>query len=138
MTSAELLDDKNSTHGAGAFHGKRPLSFFAGILAMLFTLSSAASFVRADEIAPDLVLRGTIQGKDNHTYRLVPFTVPAGTVRISVDFEYSGKEQDTALDLGLFDPNGFRGWSGGNKSVFTVSASDATPSYLPGVMPAGE
>jgi hypothetical protein len=139
MTLAELLDGyRNSIHRAGAFYGKRPLSFFAGALVTFLVLSATTLRVRADEIAPDLVLRGTIHGKDNHTYRLVPFTVPAGTVRITVDFEYTGKEQHTALDLGLFDPNGFRGWSGGNKSIFTVSASDATPSYLPGVMPSGE
>ncbi len=33
--------------------------------------------------------------------------------------------------------DGFRGWSGGNKRTFTLSASDATPSYLPGPIRCG-
>jgi hypothetical protein len=85
-----------------------------------------------------LVLHDTIKGKDNHTYRLIPFTVPSGIARITIEVHYSGKDQHTVLDLGLFDPNGFRGWSGGNKSVFTVSAFDATASYAPGVIAPGQ
>jgi len=47
-------------------------------------------------------------------------------------FTYSRQEQRTALDFGLLGPSGFRGWSGGDKEGFTLSLSDATPSYLPG------
>jgi predicted metal-dependent phosphoesterase TrpH len=36
------------------------------------------------------------------------------------------------------DPQRFRGWSGGNKARFTVTETWATPSYLPGPLPAGE
>jgi hypothetical protein len=43
-----------------------------------------------------------------------------------------------ALDLGLFGPDGFRGWSGGARTEFTVTESVATPGYLPGPLPAGE
>ena len=84
------------------------------------------------ERKPDLVLKGTIAEKDRETYVEVPFRVPAGVVRVSVDFHYTGHEKQTTIDLGLLDTEGFRGWSGGNKSAFTVSESDATPSYLPG------
>ena len=101
---------------------------FAAAISVLLLLP----FVGHTETTPDLVLRGTVEGKDNHTYRLISFTVPPGTARITLEVNYSGKEQHTVLDWGLFDPSGFRGWSGGNKSLFTVSASDATPSYLPG------
>jgi hypothetical protein len=38
----------------------------------------------------------------------------------------------------MFDGERFRGWSGGNKSTFTVSATDATPSYLPGPIRPGK
>jgi predicted metal-dependent phosphoesterase TrpH len=62
----------------------------------------------------------------------VPYTVPAGVERVSVDFSYTGHEKKTTIDLGLFDSQRFRGWSGGNKSAFTISETDATPSYLPG------
>ena len=81
---------------------------------------------------PDLVLDGTVEGKQNHTHFEIPFTVPANAHRISVDLSYTGKEQKTALNLGVADPVRFRGASGGNKSHFTISETDATPSYLPG------
>jgi hypothetical protein len=81
---------------------------------------------------PDLVLRGRLDGADHQTYRTVPFAVPAGVQRLTVEFSYDGKAQRSVIDLGLLGPDGaVVGWSGGNKSVFTVSAVDATPSYLP-------
>lgn len=116
----------------------RPLSWLhsAAIACMLFLCSGSETI--AAEKQPDLTLRGEITGKDHQSYREVPFTVPAGTERITVQFEYTGRDGKTTIDLGLLDPNGFRGWSGGNKSVFTVSASDATPSYLPGAIRPGQ
>jgi hypothetical protein len=36
------------------------------------------------------------------------------------------------------DPARFRGWSGGARNVFTISAEDATPGYLPGPLPGGK
>lgn len=92
---------------------------------------------------PDLSLHGEVTGKDNQTYRPVPFDVPAGTTRITVEFDYDRQIDHTTIDLGLLGPDGFhgqdgfRGWSGGTKRVFTVSASDATPSYLPGAIRPG-
>ena len=89
-------------------------------------------------VAPNLVLRGEVRGSQNHTYVKVPFRVPAGVQRVTVTFAYTGKDQHTALDLGLLDPVELRCWSGGNKSVLTVGVSDATPSCLPGLIPSGE
>jgi hypothetical protein len=92
----------------------------------------------------DVVLRGTLTGGDNQTWRLVPFDVPVGTTRITVDFDYTTRDAHTTIDLGLLGPDGFRGqggfrgWSGGNKHSFTISASDATPSYLPGPIHPGK
>lgn len=93
---------------------------------------------------PDLVLHGHIDGNDNLSYRRVSFDVPKGTSRITVAFHYTGHDKNhTAIDLGLLGPDGFhgqdgfRGWSGGSKHLFTVSTTDATPSYLPGPIPAG-
>src|ERR1700733_6579729 len=79
-----------------------------------------------------LELHGALTGADNQTWRLVPFEVPAGTTRITVDFDYTTRDARTTIDLGITGPDGFRGWSGGNKRSFTISATDATPSYLPG------
>ena len=87
--------------------------------------------------APDLVLSGDVTGAQNKTYFEVPFEVPAGNHRISVDFRYTAREQRAVLDLGIADPTRFRGASGGNKSHFTISETDATPSYLPGAIVPG-
>ena len=86
----------------------------------------------------DLVLTGDVKGAQHKTYFDVPFTVPAGVHRISVDFHYTARDQRATLDLGIADPHRFRGESGGNKSHFTIGETDATPSYLPGEIPAGE
>lgn len=87
--------------------------------------------------APDLTLTGVLTGAQHETYTEVPFKVPAGVERITVEFAYSGQDQRSVIDLGLRDPERFRGWSGGNKSRFTLAESDATPSYLPGPLKAG-
>ena len=85
-----------------------------------------------------LVLTGDVTGSQHKTYFEVPFVVPGGVHRISVDFQYTGKNQRATLDLGIADPERIRGESGGNKSHFTISETDATPSYLPGPIPAGQ
>jgi len=92
---------------------------------------------RAQNAPADIVLKGDVTGAQNKTYFEVPFTVPAGTHRISVDFQYTGKDERATLDLGIADPDRFRGASGGNKNHFTISETDATPSYLPGAIPVG-
>lgn len=86
---------------------------------------------------PDLVLAGEITGADHQTYKPVTFDVPASVTRLTVAFDYTGRENRTVVDLGLLDPVRFRGWSGGNKRGFFVSAEAATASYLPGPLPAG-
>ena len=87
--------------------------------------------------APDVTLTGVMTGADHQTYREVPFTAPAGVTRITVEFDYTGRDQKSVIDLGIRDPQRFRGWSGGNKARFTIAEADATPSYLPGPLPAG-
>jgi hypothetical protein len=87
--------------------------------------------------APDLTLTGVMTGADHQTYREVPFGVPAGTTRLTVEFSYTGRDQKSVIDLGVRDPQRFRGWSGGNKARLTIAEADATPSYLPGPLPAG-
>src|SRR5438270_8015552 len=101
---------------------------------IVFVLFAIAACLGADSRHPSLVLRGTVKGSQNNSYIESPFDVPAGTQRLTVSFHYTGKEQRTTLDIGIWDPQRFRGWSGGNKSSFTISATDATPSYLPGYL----
>jgi hypothetical protein len=94
-------------------------------------------------LAAVLILRGTLTGADNQTWHLVPFEVPPGTTRITVDFNYTTRDEHTTVDLGVLGPDGFRGqdgfrgWSGGNKRSFTIAATDATPSYLAGPLRPG-
>ena len=99
-------------------------------LLIVVVLITVAAFAQQ----PNLVLRGTVKGDQNNTYIEAPFEVPANTARLTVRFHYTGKEERTTLDIGIQDPQRFRGWSGGNKSSFTISATDATPSYLSGVV----
>ncbi|PTQ12864.1 phosphotransferase [Sphingomonas oleivorans] len=103
------------------------------VIAPLILAAAVATIAPAPA---DLVLTGRIGGADHQSYREVPFDVPDGVSRISVTFDYD-KANRTVIDLGLFDPVRFRGWSGGSKSQFTVSASDATPGYLPGYIVPG-
>lgn len=102
-------------------------------LALLF----GATVAKAEPRTPDLVLEGVLTGAAHQTYVEAPFKVPAGVERLTVEFAYTGREDRSVIDLGLRDPLRFRGWSGGNKNRFTVSEADATPSYLPGPLPAG-
>jgi hypothetical protein len=104
-------------------------------LAGLFGIAACLS---AHSQQPSLVLRGTVNGSQNHSYIEAPFEVPSGTQRLTISFRYTGKEERTTLDIGVLDPERFRGWSGGNKSSFTISATDATPSYLPGYLTPGK
>ena len=129
---------------------KRALTAVGAItlsLALLFLLlcqSSVAAAQGAPQTEPrtqpsvtDFVLEGIVRGSDNQSYVKVPFAVPAGTERVTITFAYTGKEQHTALDLGLLDPAGLRCWSGGNKSTLTIGLMDAAPSCLPGAIPSG-
>lgn len=84
----------------------------------------------------DRTVTGEITGADHQTYKAIPFDVPAGVERITVRLTYD-KANKTVVDLGVFDPQRFRGWSGGTRDRFTLSESDATPGYLAGALPAG-
>jgi hypothetical protein len=114
----------------------------AALSFIFFSISAAAMGSQQTSAAtpasgPDIVLEGVVTGAQNQTYIQVPFVVPAGTERVTLTFAYTGKEQHTALDLGLLDPAVLRCWSGGNKSLLTVGINDATPSCLPGLIPPG-
>ncbi|MBA2528484.1 MAG: PHP domain-containing protein, partial [Euzebyales bacterium] len=80
--------------------------------------------------------RCTPEDRARSIYSYVGFDVPPGTPAVSLKLLY-----DTAsavLDLGLFDADGFRGYSGGARDSVVVTRTAATPGYLPGPLPAGE
>lgn len=85
-------------------------------------------------------------GANDSRYFYIPFEVPPRAARISVSYQYDRAGGANTIDIGLFDarstgsdtdPQGFRGWSGGRRSEFSVSRDEATPGYLPGELPAG-
>jgi len=107
------------------------------IIAAALVLAACTSAAAPAPPPSPITLTGEITRADHQTYRELPFTVPAGTRRITIDFSYD-KENRTVIDLGLRDPQGQRGWSGGNKTHMEVGDSDATPSYAPGRIQPGE
>lgn len=99
---------------------------------------TAIAQVKADNsTSTKMVIEGDVRSKQNNSYVEAPFHVPEGVQRVTIVFHYTERDKHTALDLGLMDSKGLRCWSGGNKSVLTVGISDATPSCLPGPLPAG-
>lgn len=77
---------------------------------------------------------GAVPVDDGVDYFGVEFEVPEGTAEIEV--EHAASEGDI-LDFGLLDPEGFRGWGGGNTEAAVVGTDAASRSYLPGALPAG-
>ena len=74
----------------------------------------------------------------------LPVEVPSGVAEIAVSYSYSNPAVPpgtltNSCDIGIFDQRGtrlggrgFRGWSGGFRTDFTIAADVATPGYLPG------
>ncbi|MEZ5937135.1 MAG: CehA/McbA family metallohydrolase [Hyphomonadaceae bacterium] len=85
-----------------------------------------------------IVINGSVTPDLFPSYIELPFEVPPGVERVTIQVEHEFKGQGVVLDLGLRDPNGQRGWSGSNKRELTVSAWDATPSFRVGAVVPGE
>jgi predicted metal-dependent phosphoesterase TrpH len=81
---------------------------------------------------PDLVLTGTVDRSDYQRNVSVPFTVPQGVTRMAVELTYTRPDGKTVINLGLFDGERFRGWSGSNKHAVVLDESSATPSFTAG------
>ncbi|WP_031509356.1 CehA/McbA family metallohydrolase [Streptomyces megasporus] len=74
----------------------------------------------------------------------LPVEVPRGVREVAVSYSYDKPAvppgtPGNALDIGIFDERGtaqpgrgFRGWSGGFRTEFAISAERATPGYLAG------
>ncbi|GII78150.1 hypothetical protein Sru01_31320 [Sphaerisporangium rufum] len=65
----------------------------------------------------------------------VPVELPAGTRAFTVELSYD--REAGVLDLGCEGPAGYRGWSGGARSRYTIAPDWATPGYLPGEVEPG-
>jgi PHP domain-containing protein len=87
----------------------------------------------------------TPQDRAEGRYQYVPFDVPAGTTRLTFGYAYDRAGGRNVVDLGVFEPGSldlgtpaFRGWSGGERRTVTITATEATPGYWPGPLPAGQ
>lgn len=98
-----------------------------------FSLALVTNIVHAQETC-SVRLEDTVpDGPETHVF--VPFEVPEGTAEIEV--RHDDLSSENILDWGLDDPNGFRGWGGGKSQPAVVGLEAASPSYVPGPMPAG-
>jgi hypothetical protein len=108
-----------------------------GILRRRALLLSCASAFAAALVVPrvaraaDMTL--TFDGPvptDPAEHFFVPFDVPDGIAEIEI--LHDDKSDANILDWGLYDPNGWRGWGGGNTENAVVNANAASRSYVPG------
>lgn len=83
---------------------------------------------------PPLHFEGDVPDSPD-THFFVAFEVPAGTAEIEI--RHSDLSSENILDWGLNDPNGFRGWGGGNSEPAIVNELAASRSYVPGPIAAG-
>ena len=99
------------------------------------------------ELSHTLTGIATLADKETDDYLLLPFEVPSGIGRLTVHYTYTHRVSaalpggsGNVVDIGVFDPRGaavfqgqgFRGWSGSDRSEFTIGLADTTPGYLPG------
>ncbi len=81
-----------------------------------------------------LLLEGEVPADGLDHFR-IPFEVPAGTKELEV--RHDDLSELDILDWGLDDPDGWRGWGGGNTEPAIVGERAASRSYVPGPLPAG-
>ena len=84
-------------------------------IGLAFVLLAGVGAGNAQTTGADLVLHRTVTYADRQTYIEVPFDVGEGVTRITVDCSYTERDKHTVIDLGMFDGERFRGWSGEQK-----------------------
>ncbi|MBA3459024.1 MAG: CehA/McbA family metallohydrolase [Deltaproteobacteria bacterium] len=68
-------------------------------------------------------------------YADIEFVVPPGTVEIQIS--HTDGSDFVVLDWGVWSPEGFRGWGGGNTEDAIVGVQQSSRSYLPGPITPG-
>jgi len=86
----------------------------------------------------EIIITGTVHPDDQYSYRLEEFEVPEDIGALQIEFDYTGEHSFAEIEIGVFDPHGFRGTSRFSKSSFTISKYRTTPSYFPGPVSAGK
>lgn len=106
------------------------------LLVPALALAALVSFPQVAWADTEIVLDGAAPIEaDGPDHFFLPFEVPVGTAEIEIQHE--GTVAANVLDFGLDDPNGFRGWGGGNTEPAIVGELAASRSYLAGPLPAG-
>src|SRR5262249_46225337 len=82
-----------------------------------------------------ITMDGEVPGGEE-THFFLPVDVPVGIAEIEV--RHDELSETNILDWGLDDPNGFRGWGGGNVEPAIVGIDGASRSYVPGPIPPGQ
>lgn len=91
------------------------------------------SAVLVSVLSQSMVIEGQLDG--GAAYEMISFEVPAGIQEISV--AHPSQDAQNILDYGLWAPDGFRGYGGGNSEPFVVAETGASRSYLPGAITPG-
>ena len=81
----------------------------------------------------------TLEDRFASPWHYLPVEVPPGTWGVRVTLSYD--RAAGVLDLGCLGPGGprdFRGWSGGARDGYVITADEATPGYLPGAIEPGQ
>lgn len=94
------------------------LFVFALIVPQLLSKSNAQS---TTTVIQEVIIKGQVHPDDQYTYRLEEFQVPESTGALQIEFDYTGKYTHTEIEIGLYDPDGFRGTSRFSKSSFYIS-----------------
>jgi len=98
---------------------------------------SRPTLQRGVEPAPSLVLNGTLTDRDLNRLFERTFAVPAGTSAVDIRVDYTAESERTVIDVGIRDPHGIRGWSGGRREPIHLDATSATLGYRPGAIEPG-
>ena len=97
----------------------------------------AATQAPVTAVDTTITLAGTVTTADKGSYQEHSFEVPASVTRIDIEFAYDNRGKGTELEVGLFDPQRFRGTSRFSKGRFYVTEFATTPSYFAGPLPSG-
>lgn len=82
-----------------------------------------------------IVVHADLEMQGRGRYHQVPFEVPRGAQSVGVRIAFD--PGDGVIDLGCEGADGWRGWSGGARKEFMISAAAATPGYVPGPLEPG-
>ncbi|MEV0403099.1 CehA/McbA family metallohydrolase [Actinoallomurus sp. NPDC050550] len=160
MCRDEICEHSTTPLAAGVDDGAQPSAdtvdrrrlLMAAATGVALTLAPISfTPARADDTAKDAPADGEVTrvvtghlatGAADFVY--LPVEVPKGVQKIAVQYSYDkpavpAGTPGNSCDIGVFDERGlklggkgFRGWSGGFRTSFEISNSEATPGYLPG------